>query len=259
MSVLEKGPVRDRPRDPAPPLWPVTAGCWVAVVALLLTAGVDLADHDVVLEQSTLPVPLRLLAFTGAWTVMLGAMMLPTTVPMARMFGAVSARQPRPAAARAAFAASYLLVWVGFALVALAGDTMVHALVHHWAWLRGARAADPGERRWCWPGSTSSRRSRTPACGPAGRRCRSSAAATAAGASGGWRVGLTHALNCLGCCWALMLVMFATGVGSLLWMLGAHRGDGRGEDHPGGRPAGAADRGRAGRGRGAARGPALLG
>ena len=39
------------------------------------------------------------------------------------------------------------------------------------------------------------------------------------GASGGWRVGLTHALNCLGCCWALMLVMFATGVGSLLWML----------------------------------------
>jgi predicted metal-binding membrane protein len=33
-------------------------------------------------------------------------------------------------------------------------------------------------------------------------------------------VGLAHALNCLGCCWALMLVMFATGVGSLVWMLG---------------------------------------
>jgi predicted metal-binding membrane protein len=40
------------------------------------------------------------------------------------------------------------------------------------------------------------------------------------GPSGAWRLGLRHALYCLGCCWALMLVMFATGVGSLLWMLG---------------------------------------
>jgi predicted metal-binding membrane protein len=40
------------------------------------------------------------------------------------------------------------------------------------------------------------------------------------GAAGGWRVGIAHALSCLGCCWALMLVMFATGVGSLVWMLG---------------------------------------
>ena len=93
MSVLEKGQVRDRPRDPAPLLWAVTAGCWAAVVALLLTAGVDLADHDVVLEQSTLPVPLRLLAFTGAWTVMLGAMMLPT--PVANITSISAQQQPR--------------------------------------------------------------------------------------------------------------------------------------------------------------------
>jgi predicted metal-binding membrane protein len=26
-------------------------------------------------------------------------------------------------------------------------------------------------------------------------------------------------MSCLGCCWALMLLMFATGVGSLAWML----------------------------------------
>jgi predicted metal-binding membrane protein len=34
-----------------------------------------------------------------------------------------------------------------------------------------------------------------------------------------WRLGIRHALLCLGCCWALMLVMFAAGTGSLLWML----------------------------------------
>jgi predicted metal-binding membrane protein len=34
----------------------------------------------------------------------------------------------------------------------------------------------------------------------------------------GLRLGLGHALYCLGCCWALMLVMFAAGVAHLAWM-----------------------------------------
>jgi predicted metal-binding membrane protein len=34
-----------------------------------------------------------------------------------------------------------------------------------------------------------------------------------------FRIGFDHGVFCVGCCWALMLVMFATGVGSLLWML----------------------------------------
>ena len=38
------------------------------------------------------------------------------------------------------------------------------------------------------------------------------------GALNAWRIGLRHALFCLGCCWALMLVMFAAGVAHLAWM-----------------------------------------
>jgi predicted metal-binding membrane protein len=34
-----------------------------------------------------------------------------------------------------------------------------------------------------------------------------------------FRLGLEHGLFCVGCCWALMLVMFVVGVGSLGWML----------------------------------------
>jgi hypothetical protein len=40
------------------------------------------------------------------------------------------------------------------------------------------------------------------------------------GAPAAWALGARHGLSCLGCCWAMMLVMFATGVGSLWWMAG---------------------------------------
>jgi predicted metal-binding membrane protein len=33
------------------------------------------------------------------------------------------------------------------------------------------------------------------------------------------RLGVRHGTFCLGCCWALMLLMFAVGVGSVGWML----------------------------------------
>jgi predicted metal-binding membrane protein len=33
-------------------------------------------------------------------------------------------------------------------------------------------------------------------------------------------VGAAYALSCVGCCWALMLVMFALGSASVAWMLG---------------------------------------
>ena len=38
------------------------------------------------------------------------------------------------------------------------------------------------------------------------------------GAGGGFRFGARHGAFCVGCCWALMLVMFAAGVASLVWM-----------------------------------------
>ncbi len=38
------------------------------------------------------------------------------------------------------------------------------------------------------------------------------------GVLNGLRIGFGHAFYCLGCCWALMLVMFAAGVAHLAWM-----------------------------------------
>ena len=108
---------------------------------------------------------------------------------------------------------------MGFALVALAGDTRCTGLVHHWAWLEEHEAlilADDAGAGRAVPALAAE--GRLPAGLPR-RRCSMIGSRYRGGASGGWRVGFATALNCLGCCWALMLVMFATGVGSLLWML----------------------------------------
>jgi predicted metal-binding membrane protein len=35
-----------------------------------------------------------------------------------------------------------------------------------------------------------------------------------------FRIGLAYGGSCVGCCWALMLMMFALGLASLAWMLG---------------------------------------
>jgi predicted metal-binding membrane protein len=39
------------------------------------------------------------------------------------------------------------------------------------------------------------------------------------GARGGWELGLRHGMSCLGCCWALMLVMVAAGAAALSAMV----------------------------------------
>jgi predicted metal-binding membrane protein len=206
-------------QDPAVALWAVAGACWVATAWLVLSGGGQLGHHDVVLEQSTLSWPARIGAFLAVWLVMVGAMMLPTVVPLVRLFVPVSARAPRPATVRAAFLAGYLTVWTGFAGIALLGDVVIHALVDRWAWLAarpelvlGATLALAGAFQF----SPLKNACLTACRNPVGflwqhyRR----------GVGGGWRLGLRHGASCLGCCWALMLLMFGTGVGSLAWMLG---------------------------------------
>jgi predicted metal-binding membrane protein len=204
--------------DPGVVLWVVAGACWVLTAWLVVVGPGGSGHHGAVLDGAT-PWPARLGALLAVWLVMIGAMMLPTVVPMARMFDAVTARAPRPTAARAGFMAGYLAVWVAFAGLALLGDAAVDALVAGWAWLAarpglvlGATLVVAGAFQF----SPLKNACLTACRNPVGflwqhyRR----------GAAGAWRLGLRHGLSCLGCCWALMLVMLATGVSSLLWMVG---------------------------------------
>ncbi|HZD74264.1 MAG TPA: DUF2182 domain-containing protein [Actinomycetota bacterium] len=207
-----------RVRDPAVALWTIAGVCWAVMVALIVLGGDELASHDQIVEHSTLPWMVRIALFLLIWTVMVGAMMLPTTVPMARLVAAISARAPERGAARSALALSYLAVWMGFGLVALTGDLGVHAAVDSSPWLdEHAELVLAGMLGFAGAFQFSRLKDR---CLTA---CRDPLSLLwrhyGRGGGAGWRLGVHHALNCLGCCWALMLLMFGVGVGSLSWML----------------------------------------
>lgn len=198
---------RERVRDPGVILWAVTAACW-AVLLLVMFAGGDGSQHEHHSAGSSLPV------LAGSWLLMVGAMMLPTTIPMVRMYLVVSARQPRPGTARAAFFGGYVAVWAAFGLLALTSAAGLRAAGDAVPWLD----VDP---RWTLAGvlalaggfqfSKLKRSCLTNCRDPRAflyQRYRR-------GARGGWDLGLRHGLSCLGCCWALMLVMFAVGSAAL--------------------------------------------
>lgn len=206
--------------DPRLTLWAVAGVCWLLLVGFAVYAP-GLAHHNGVigaLASGTSPV-LVLGVFAGAWLVMVAAMMLPTTVPMVALHGVVTARVERRALVRAMFLAAYFAVWLGFAGVALLGDAGVHALVDGWAWLRareGLVLAGALALAGVVQFTPLTRRCLQVCRDPRGflfqhyRR----------GVEAAWRLGVRHGASCLGCCWALMLVMFATGVGNLWWMVG---------------------------------------
>lgn len=205
-------------RDPARLLWTVAAVCWVA----LLTFG---HRHDVVIAgggsaPSPTAVAVSVLLVLGAWLLMTAAMMLPTTIPMVRMFNVVSARAPRPAAVRTAFLIGYLALWLAFAVVAVGAATGIRAwaAAGHLSWIAtrpdlvlAAVLAIAGVFQL------------TPLKDRCLTQCRDPRAFLYThyrrGVRGAWSLGLRHGLSCLGCCWALMLIMFGTGLGNVLAML----------------------------------------
>ena len=156
-------------------------------------------------------------AFLLAWQVMLTAMMLPSSLPLIRLFAKASARQPRPRAAMTGFLGGYALVWTAFGAAAFAFDVGVHAAVDASPWLEGhAWVLGAGVLVLAGAFQFSSLKY---ACLD---KCRHPAQFMMRfyerGAGGGFRLGARHGLFCLGCCWALMLVMFSVGVASVLAM-----------------------------------------
>lgn len=199
---------RDAIRDPGIALWVIAAACWAALVLAILGSGDGLRGGHHAAGGSSLPV------LAGSWLLMVGAMMLPTTIPMVRMFLVVSARQPRPGPARAAFLGGYLAVWAVFGVLALTAATSLRAAAGSVQWL------DIGPR-WTLAGALAlaggfqfSKLKRSCLT-----QCRDPRAFLyqhyRRGAAGGWDLGLRHGLSCLGCCWALMLVMVAAGAAAL--------------------------------------------
>jgi predicted metal-binding membrane protein len=189
---------------------------WAAAIAAQATGAAGVVHHDELLADGPPPAGAVLL-FLAGWQVMTAAMMLPSSLPLVRMFAAASAAAPGRRRALAAFLGAYALVWSAFGTLAFAGDAGLHALVGASPWLeRHEWAIAPSVLLLAGAFQFTSLKE---ACL---RSCRHPASFMhrhyERGSGGAFGLGARHGVFCVGCCWALMLVMFAVGVASLIWM-----------------------------------------
>jgi predicted metal-binding membrane protein len=150
--------------------------------------------------------------FLGVWATMMAAMMLPATAPVAALFA-----RTESAARTTAFVAGYLAVWVAVGLVAYGLYRAIDALDPTFlAWDRGGPYVAGGAV------VAAGLYQLTPLKRVCLKHCRSPMhlllARWRSGAPGAARMGAEHGAWCAGCCWALMVVLFAVGVMSLFWM-----------------------------------------
>jgi predicted metal-binding membrane protein len=194
----------------------VIAAAWAICIWAELS-GNALQLHHHVLYQSGRPYWLAALLVLGAWQLMTAAMMLPSSLGFIRYYAATAVRAPDFVPALLLFLSAYFLIWSAFALVAFSGDMEVHRIVDAWPWLAAHDALIPAATL-----ALAAIYQFTPLKDACLKACRHPAIYLKRyyrrGASNGWRLGFGHALYCLGCCWALMLLMFAAGIAHLAWM-----------------------------------------
>ena len=149
------------------------------------------------------------------------AMMLPTALPLLERFHRLTEQREDRLQLLALVIAGYLAVWLGFGIAAHAGDWLVHELVERSSWLE-ARAWLIGAATLLIAGAFQFSRLKY--------RCLEKCRAPLTFVTEYWRgrheqrnaflLGMHHGVFCVGCCWALMLLMFGVGVGNVAWMLG---------------------------------------
>jgi Predicted metal-binding integral membrane protein (DUF2182)/YtkA-like len=143
--------------------------------------------------------------------------MLPSSMPMIFMMVHAGRQQSRPVAVPGAFLAGYALVWTGFALTACIVDMGVNWLTDSWSWL-GTYPWVVGATTFAIAGVFQFSSLKEHCL----KQCRSPFSFFVRyyrkGAGAAWCLGLRHGAFCLGCCWALMLVMFGAGIASLAGM-----------------------------------------
>jgi predicted metal-binding membrane protein len=158
--------------------------------------------------------------FVGGWTIMIVAMMLPTSLPLVNLFHVLVRRRGDRALLVALLVVGYLAIWTAFGVAVYGADFILHEVIHRVRWV--------ADSAWLLAPATLALAGLyqfTPLKYHCLEQCRSPLSFITEHWSGrdeagqSFRLGLHHGLFCLGCCWSLMLVMFAVGLGSTGWML----------------------------------------
>jgi predicted metal-binding membrane protein len=197
----------------------------VAILLLSVVAWVFLAwiafDMGSPLAQLMMPgspdwSAATLVAMLLMWAVMMAAMMLPSALPMMLAFVHLSIRSGERARGLS-FVAAYLLVWFAFSVAATAAQWALQAMdwvdpmiVSTSAWLTALLLLVAGLYQFS----------------PLKKLCLSNCRSPMGFLVGEWRagvkgafvMGLRHGLFCVGCCWALMGLLFVGGVMNLAWI-----------------------------------------
>jgi predicted metal-binding membrane protein len=166
-------------------------------------------------------IALAALLHSVAWLLMIAAMMLPSTFPLLNLFRRLTAQRADRTTLLLLLLSGYTAAWVLFGLFAHFFDAALHRFVSRsswsiaYGWLVGvAILALAG----AWQFSRFK------------YRCLDKCRSPLMFVTEHWRgtrqrrdsflLGARHDAFCVGCCWALMLLMFAVGTGSIGWMLG---------------------------------------
>jgi predicted metal-binding membrane protein len=176
--------------------------------------------HDQLGEIDAGPLLFPITLYLAGWTLMTVAMMLPTTLPLLEIFRRLTARRQDRSHLLALVIAGYLGVWLGFGIAAHGVDWLTHEIVERSSWLE-ANAWLIGAATLFLAGAFQFSRLKY--------RCLDKCRAPLSFVTEYWcgrherrnalMLGIHHGLFCVGCCWALMLLMFAVGVGNVAWML----------------------------------------
>jgi predicted metal-binding membrane protein len=206
----------------------VVLGGLAAVIALawmylLLGAGIEIHSMDMGGGQVMAMSPEWTVGYAALifvmWAVMMIAMMLPSAAPVVLLATAID-RQRGAANTRsrsALFASGYLLVWIGFSLIAtllqwalddagLLSDSMAASN----RILAGGVLAAGGLYQWTSFKNACLSHCRSP-IGFLMQHWRH-------GKLGAVATGIRHGLFCLGCCWMLMALLFVGGLMNLVWV-----------------------------------------
>jgi predicted metal-binding membrane protein len=160
----------------------------------------------------------RIFLLWAMWAVMMTAMMLPTATPLILLYAGAARRQAEPGTAAHrvyALAAGYVLVWSLFSVLATALQRALSSALVLTPMMEPATPVAGGVVL-----AIAAAYQLTPLKRTCLRVCRSPLAFMMqhwrAGTGGAFRLGVHHGTYCLGCCWALMLILFVGGVMNLV-------------------------------------------
>jgi predicted metal-binding membrane protein len=192
-------------------------GAWVTLGLLGVSPYAPYLSHELLGEAGAFGgVIARAGIFLAGWTLMSVAMMLPSSLPLVTVFHTVTGGGRLVTV----LVAGYLSMWALFGLAALVADEGLHRFVESSPWLASRAHLIPAGLLL-----TAGLFQFSPLKHSCLARCRSPIGFVIRHWRGGGRarrafaLGLRHGLFCVGCCWGLMLLMFAAGAVNLGWML----------------------------------------